>query len=127
MIHKTKINYFLIPLIITFFIFVIFIFFLKIECNKSIVLISDNQSTIISVNKKTHKFLNKQKSNKVYYIKDIATNKELKSFLVFKESTNNVYQYYCNIQDSLIPQSGIYQTNLNFGNVYIYEYLVYFN
>lgn len=123
--HKIKILT-LIILILTSLILII-IFGIKIEIIKSNIVISDGTSQIVLINKKVHKYLQKQSETKTYQIKDINKTIDVKCFLVFNHKIDDNYSYYCNLSDGSLLSQGIYNTNINFGQVIMYEYFVYFN
>lgn len=105
----------------------IIIFTIKIEVIKSEAVIADGNSQIILVNKNIHKYLQKQTETKTYQIKDVNKTIDVKCFLVFYQIVNNDYSYYCNLTDGSVLPNGIYNTSLNFNQVKIYEYFMYFN
>ena len=105
----------------------IIIFTVKIEVIESKVVIADGNSQIILVNKNIHKYLQKQTETKTYQIKDVNKTIDIKCFLVFNQIVNNDYSYYCNLTDGSVLPNGIYNTSLNFNQVKIYEYFMYFN
>ena len=90
--HKIKILT-LIILILTSLILII-IFGIKIEIIKSNIVISDGTSQIVLINKKVHKYLQKQLETKTYQIKDINKTIDVKCFLVFSHKIDDNYSYY---------------------------------
>ena len=105
----------------------IIIFTVKIEVIKSEVVIADGNSQIVLVNKNIHKYLQKGPETKTYEIKDVNKTIDVKCFLVFYQIVDNNYSYYCNLTDGSLLPNGIYNTSLNFNQVKIYEYFMYFN
>ena len=105
----------------------IIVFTVKIEVIKSEVVIADGNSQIVLVNKKIHRYLQKQTESKTYRIKDVNKMIDVKCFLVFCQMVNNDFSYYCNLTSGSLLPNGIYNTSLNFNQVKIYEYFMYFN
>ena len=104
----------------------IIIFGVKIEIIKSNIIIADGSSQIVLTSKKVHKYLQNQSETKTYQIKDINKTIDIKCFLVYYQLVNNNYSYYCNLSDGSLLPEGIYNTNINFGQIKIYEYFMYF-
>lgn len=105
----------------------IIIFGVKIEIVKLNIIVADGSSQVILTSKKVHRYLQKQSETKTYQIKDINKTIDIKCFLVYCQVVNNSYSYYCNLFDGSLLPEGIYNTNINFGQVKIYEYFMYFN
>ncbi len=105
----------------------IIIFGIKIEIIRSNIVISDGTSQIVLTNIKIHKYLQKQPETKTYLIKDINKTIDVKCSLIFSHKVDDNYSYYCILLDGSQLSQGIYNTNINFGQVIMYEYFVYFN
>lgn len=102
------------------------IFFIKINVFKIANLVSDGSVQIISVNKKIHNYIQRQSEYKIYKVNDIVEQNQINAYLYYAGFEHDCFNYYVNNVDGSLLPLGIYQVNVNYGDIIFYEYWLYF-
>ena len=102
------------------------IFFIKINVFKIANLVSDGSVQIISVNKKIHNYIQRQSEYKIYKVNDIVEQNQINAYLYYAGFEHDWFNYYVNNVDGSLLPLGIYQVNVNYGDIVFYEYWLYF-
>ncbi len=84
--------------------------------------------TTMIINKKINNFINQNKLVNNFFLKDLYEDKWHKCYLNFKQQVdNNNYMYYCEFTEGEYMELGTYQIIFDFGDIYFYQYLMYFS